>query len=192
MFHIALSHSVFNIINSLFIFLPLINFLEKLTIRLTPAKADAVDMRPMYLEKHLLETPTLALEQSINEIIRMINIAREALKNAVRSFLENDNSFFNKVREQEDAVDNLQKEITQYLVELSQKDLEKSEAEEIPVLLHSVNDVERIGDHAINILEISERKIDQKLPFFGWISDKIEKNGRHHPLYDRKHHNCHA
>lgn len=165
MFHIALSHSVFNIINSLFIFLPLINFLEKLTIRLTPAKADAVDMRPMYLEKHLLETPTLALEQSINEIIRMINIAREALKNAVRSFLENDNSFFNKVREQEDAVDNLQKEITQYLVELSQKDLEKSEAEEIPVLLHSVNDVERIGDHAINILEISERKIDQKLPF---------------------------
>ncbi len=165
MLHIALSHSVFNIINSLFIFLPLINFLEKLTIRLTPAKADAVDMRPMYLEKHLLETPTLALEQSINEIIRMINIAREALKNAVRSFLENDNSFFNKVREQEDAVDNLQKEITQYLVELSQKDLEKSEAEEIPVLLHSVNDVERIGDHAINILEISERKIDQKLPF---------------------------
>ena len=165
MLHIALSHSVFNIINSLFIFLPLINFLEKLTIRLTPAKADAVDMRPMYLEKHLLETPTLALEQSINEIIRMINIAREALKNAVRSFLENDNSFFNKIREQEDAVDNLQKEITQYLVELSQKDLEKSEAEEIPVLLHSVNDVERIGDHAINILEISERKIDQKLPF---------------------------
>ena len=165
MLHIALSHSVFNIINSLFIFLPLIHLLEKLTIRLTPAKADAVDMRPMYLEKHLLETPTLALEQSINEIIRMINIAREALKNAVRSFLENDNSFFNKVREQEDAVDNLQKEITQYLVELSQKDLEKSEAEEIPVLLHSVNDVERIGDHAINILEISERKIDQKLPF---------------------------
>ncbi|MCK5569858.1 MAG: Na/Pi cotransporter family protein, partial [Spirochaetes bacterium] len=165
MLHIALSHSVFNIINSLFIFLPLIHLLEKLTIRLTPAKADAVDMRPMYLEKHLLETPTLALEQSINEIIRMINIAREALKNAVRSFLENDNSFFDKVRKQEDAVDNLQKEITQYLVELSQKDLEKSEAEEIPVLLHSVNDVERIGDHAINILEISERKIDQKLPF---------------------------
>lgn len=165
MFHIALSHSVFNIINSLFIFLPLINFLEKLTIRLTPVKADAVDIRPIYLEKHLLETPTLALEQSINEIIRMINMARDALKNAVRSFLENDNSFFDKVRKQEDAVDNLQKEITQYLVELSQKDLDKSEAEEIPVLLHSVNDVERIGDHAINILEISERKIDQKLPF---------------------------
>lgn len=165
MFHIALSHSVFNIINSLFIFLPLINFLEKLTIRLTPVKADAVDIRPIYLEKHLLETPTLALEQSINEIIRMINMARDALKNAVRSFLENDNSFFDKVRKQEDAVDNLQKEITQYLVELSQKDLDKTEAEEIPVLLHSVNDVERIGDHAINILEISERKIDQKLPF---------------------------
>lgn len=165
MLHIALSHSVFNIINSLFIFLPLINLLEKLTVRLTPAKANAVDMRPMYLEKHLLETPTLALEQSINEIIRMISMAREALENAAKSFFENDNSLFTRIREQEDAVDNLQKEITHYLVELSQKNLEKSEAEEIPVLLHSVNDVERIGDHAINILEISERKIDQKLPF---------------------------
>ncbi|MHC4105874.1 MAG: Na/Pi cotransporter family protein, partial [Planctomycetota bacterium] len=165
MLHIALAHSVFNIINSFVIFLPLINVLEKLTVKLTPARADGVDMSPQYLEKHLLDTPVVALEQSVNEIIRMINIAKEALQNAVKGFFENNSSYFDIVSRQEDAVDNLQKEITQYLVELSQRTLERPEAEKLPVLLHSVNDVERIGDHAINILEISERKIDQKLPF---------------------------
>lgn len=165
MLHIALAHSVFNIINSLVIFLPLINVLEKLTVKLTPARAGEIDMVPQYLEKHLLDTPVVALEQAVNEIIRMITIAKEALQNAVKGFFENDSSYFDKVNKQEDAVDNLQKEITQYLVELSQKNLERPEAEKLPVLLHSVNDAERIGDHAINILEISERKIDQKLPF---------------------------
>jgi phosphate:Na+ symporter len=165
MLHIALSHSAFNIINSFFIFLPLINILEKLSVRLTPPKKGAIDMTPMYLEKHLLETPALALEQAVNEIVRMIKIAHDALSNAITSFLNNDPNLFGKVHEQEDTVDNLQKEITQYLVQLSQKSLEKSEAETIPVLLHSVNDVERVSDHAINILELADRKIDQNLPF---------------------------
>jgi phosphate:Na+ symporter len=165
MLHIALAHSIFNVINSFFIFLPLIGVLEKLAVKLTPARAGVVDMQPMYLEKHLLDTPPLALEQSIKEIIRMIHIAREALENAVQSFLKNDSSLFKKINEQEDAVDNLQKEITQYLIELSQRGLERPEAETIPVLLHSVNDVERVSDHAINITELAERKIDQKCPF---------------------------
>lgn len=175
MLHIALSHSVFNIINSFFIFLPLINILEKLSVRLTPPKKGAIDMTPMYLEKHLLETPTLALEQAVNEIVRMIQIAHDALNNAITSFLNNDPNLFGKIQEQEDTVDNLQKEITQYLVQLSQKSLEKSEAETIPVLLHSVNDVERVSDHAINILELADRKIDQNLPFSEEALSGIDK-----------------
>ena len=175
MLHIALAHSIFNIINSFFIFLPLINILEKLTIRFTRVKPGTLDMGPMYLEKHLLESPPLAIEQAVNEMIRMIHIARDGLQNAVTSFFENDAKLFAKVRGQEDAVDTLQKEITQYLVELSQKNLEKSEAETIPVLLHSVNDVERVGDHAVNILELSERKIDQKLPFTVKANDELKR-----------------
>jgi phosphate:Na+ symporter len=175
MLHIALSHSAFNIINSFFIFLPLINILEKLTVKLTPPKKGEIDMTPMYLEKHLLETPTLALEQSVNEIVRMIQIAHDALNNAIESFLHNDPNLFGKINEQEDAVDNLQKEITQYLVQLSQKRLEESEAETIPVLLHSVNDVERVSDHAINILELANRKIDQNLPFSEEALSGIDK-----------------
>jgi len=165
MLHIALAHSTFNIINSFFVFLPLINLLEKLTIKLTRVKPGAVEMGPIFLEKRLLNTPTLALEQAENEIVRMTNIAHDALKDAITSFFENNSKLFTKINQKEDVVDNLQMEITQYLVELSQKDIETSEAETIPVLIHSVNDIERVSDHAINILELTERKIEKKLPF---------------------------
>jgi len=62
-------------------------------------------------------------------------------------------------------VDNLQKEITQYLVQVSQRNLTPEESEKLPALLHSVNDIERIGDHAENLQELAERALEEKLPF---------------------------
>jgi len=165
MLHIALSHSLFNVINSFFVFLPLINVLEKLSVRFTRARPGEIKMSPVYLEKHLLKNPTLALEQARKEIDRMIDCARKTLSESLRVFFDEDVALIDKARRKEEVVDNLQREITQYLVELSERGLEKDEAETIPVLLHCVNDVERVGDHAMNILELAERKIDQKLPF---------------------------
>lgn len=74
MFYIAVSHSVFNVTNSL-VFLPFINFLEKVCLWMVPKRKDAVDIGPQYLEKHLLETPSIAFEQAHKEIVRMLGIA---------------------------------------------------------------------------------------------------------------------
>lgn len=164
MFYIAVSHSLFNVFNSL-IFLPFIGILEKICIRLVPQKKDAVDIGPQYLERHLLATPSIALEQATKEIVRMLGLSKHAVDEAMRAFFDKDYKLLGKVREKEDAIDNLQVEITNYVVQISQGNLTPEESERLPVLLHSVNDVERIGDHAENIAELAERAIEEKLPF---------------------------
>ncbi len=164
MFYIAVSHSLFNVTNT-FLFLPFIGGLERLCIWLVPKKKGAVEMEPQYLERHLLNTPAIAIEQARRETARMLGVASESVSIAARSFLENSINRLKMVPELEQTVDNLQSEITQYLVELSQRDLSDSESESLPVLIHSVNDVERVGDHSENIVELVERRVEKKLPF---------------------------
>ncbi|MFH1665100.1 MAG: Na/Pi cotransporter family protein [Candidatus Omnitrophota bacterium] len=164
MVYIAVAHSAFNITNML-VFLPFTGALEKACIWLVPRKKGAVEMGTQYLEKHLLETPPIALEQARKETARMLELAERSVSIAVKGFIENDISVTKSISNLEEAVDNLQTEITQYLVDLSTKELAPEESEELPVLIHSVNDIERIGDHSENITELAERKIEGKLPF---------------------------
>ncbi len=164
MIHIAVANSAFKIINAL-VFLPFIGLLEKASIWLVPKKKGAIEMGPKFLEKHLLETPPIAIEQARRETVRMMGLASKSVSSAVKSFFENDLSALKPVAKLEQAVDNLQSAITQYLVELSQRVLSPEESQELPVLIHNVNDIERIGDHSENIVELTERKIDKKLPF---------------------------
>ena len=162
MFHIAVANSVFKIFN-VCLFLPFIGVLEKLSIMLVPRRKGAIELGPRYLEKHLLNTPPIALGQARKEMVRMLGLANKSVGITVKSFLENDLSTVKPVLKMEQAVDNLQSEITQYLIELSQRNLTQEESEELPVLIHSVNDIERIGDHSENIFELSERKIERRL-----------------------------
>jgi phosphate:Na+ symporter len=164
MFCIAVFHSCFNIFNAV-AFLPFIGWLEKASIWLVPKKKGMVEMGTQYLEKHLLATPSIAIEQARKEACRMLEMASSSVSFAVKGFFEDDKKALKPIANIEQAVDTLQSEITQYLVEVSQKDLQPEESEELPVLIHSVNDIERIGDHAENIKELAEQKIEDKRPF---------------------------
>ena len=163
-FHIALSHTMFNVVNS-FLFLPLVGVLQRIVLRIIPVTAEEAEMRPVTLERHLLATPRLALEQARGELVRMMHAAREALGSAVMGLRHNDRRQIQRVQAKEEATDQFQTEITRYLVELSQRHLSPEMANELPVLLHSVNDIERVGDLAVNIAEIATRKIDQDIQF---------------------------
>ncbi|OIO39412.1 MAG: hypothetical protein AUJ75_01265 [Candidatus Omnitrophica bacterium CG1_02_49_10] len=161
--HIANSHTVFNIVNTL-VFLPLVGFLEKAVMFIIPGKEESILAEPQYLEKHLLDTPSLALYQAKKEIVRMTEIAKDALSDTREGLIERSAKPLKRVANKEDAIDNLQREITLYLVELSKRPLGQEEADKLPPLLHSVNDIERIGDHAENIVELIERAIEENMP----------------------------
>jgi len=164
MLHIALAHSTFNVVNTA-IFLPLAGVLETVARKIVKVGEEYISLEPKYLERHLLETPSLALEQSKKEIVRMLDLARSALDDSFELFLKGKTELEKRIVKKEEAVDNLQAEITRYLIDISMEGLEQHEAEMLPVFIHSVNDIERVADHAENILELAQRMMDQGLKF---------------------------
>jgi phosphate:Na+ symporter len=139
--------------------------LENLVVRFVPERPGDAAARPVILEEHLLDTPVIALGQAKREIIRMAKTAKKALMRSVNGIVNNDRADLESTRQIEDFIDGFQLQITSYLSALSRRHLSDEVSMELPVLLHTVNDLERIGDHAVNIVEIAERKIEQKLSF---------------------------
>jgi phosphate:Na+ symporter len=154
---VANSHTLFNVLNAA-AFIPLVGVLRTVAERVIPGGMMDLRIEPKFLERHLLATPLVALEQAKKEITRMAEIARQTVWTSTRAFFGGDRASFKQVHHLEDGIDNLQREITHYLVELAERNLTEVESEQLPVLLHTVNDIERIGDHAENIVELAERK----------------------------------
>jgi len=161
---IAIAHTTFNVVNSL-IFLPLASVLEKTVLKLVPVRSSEAGAQAVILERHLLSTPEIALEQARREIVRMAQTAKMGFLDAIDGLTGDEKRKLESAHVAEEFTDTQQYEITTYLTELSRRQLSEEVANSLPVLLHTVNDLERIGDHAINVVEIAMRKIEQKLVF---------------------------
>ena len=175
MVHIAMAHTVFNVINTM-IFLPFTKALERVVVWVTPAgKGPQVEGAPQFLDRRLLQTPPVALVQARKEVLRMIEMARDAVRIPMDGLFDRNNKHLDHVSDIEDAIDQLQTEITRYMVELSRVQLDPEVADELPVWLHSINDIEKIGDHAENLADLTDRVLDGKVFFSDEGVEQIRK-----------------
>mgnify|MGYP006286824417 CR=1 FL=1 len=171
---IANSHTFFNVINTA-LFMGLIVFLKKASIWIIPIHEDENKERPHLLEPHLLDSPPIALELVRKELIHMINVSQRAANLGIRSIMNDDIKAAKKTHKLEDTTDDFQQAITQYLVSLSERDLSTLESEQLPTLMHSVNDIERVGDLAENLAEIGEGMQESKIHFSQEASRNLEE-----------------
>jgi phosphate:Na+ symporter len=95
----------------------------------------------------------------------MTRLGRESIHQAFEAYRREDLKGLENVKRREDAIDTLQHDVTAYLVELSQRTLTDEESQLLPLLMHCVNDLERVGDQAENIGELAERRVRQKVNF---------------------------
>ena len=160
MLHIALAHTTFNVINSVFIFLPLISLLEKVTIKVTPVGRDEINEEPLYLEPKLIDTPSVALDQTVKEIVRMLEMVYRNFVDSYNAFLQKNIKMKRKIQKTEDMINSFQNEIFHYLEKIFQRAIEKPEAEKIPGLIHVVNDIERAGDYTVKISRLLEMRFE--------------------------------
>lgn len=162
---IANAHMFFNLFGVL-VFFPFINQLVKLAEKLVPGEDEAAsEMSLQYLSESILKTPPAALSQAINEINRMLTLAHKNVQLAMESFFGGnaDAALTNELEDREKAINYLSHEITKYLVLINQTELSEHEAALVGGLFHVVNDIERIGDHAENILEYAQARVTDKV-----------------------------
>ncbi len=164
MAEMAAANTLIKVVNTA-IFLPLIGLLEALVVRILPIKPEEAEEKPAVLEEHLLATPAIAFQQVTRELLRMEKIARKAARQAIAGLIENDPAKLASARRKEQRTDEFQYEITAYLSKLARRTLPRQLSDEIPVLLHTINDLERIGDLAVNIAEVADRKQAQGVEF---------------------------
>ena len=145
------------------VMLPLVPVMAWLVRWLVPTREDEEEL--IYLEPHLLDTPALALERSVAETVFMARLAHKSIDESFHAFRDRNHTLPPGIRKREEKIDRRQEEITNYLVQLTQRDMSEVESRQLPLLIHTVNDLERIGDHAENLVELAERRVDRKLPF---------------------------
>jgi phosphate:Na+ symporter len=109
-----------------------------------------------YLDPLLLSTPPIAIEQCLVQLSYMTLLCHKNIGAAFQAFVHRRTTEIPEIEEREERIDQLQSEITEYLVKLSLRDLAARESRAIPRLIHCINDAERIGDHAENLLELTE------------------------------------
>ena len=172
---IANAHTIFNVLNTILL-LPFIPILAKLCEKILPLKNSKVKYQK--LEPHLLDTPPIALAQTTSSLRQMLKKAWKMIDCSLKIYIANDEknqSIVKQLEKREADIDERQKDITEYLSQLMRRDLTQKEAEQIPMLLHCTNDVERIGDHTELIRAITEKLNDDHIRF----SPEAEKEFKH-------------
>ncbi|PLX90011.1 MAG: Na/Pi cotransporter, partial [Desulfuromonas sp.] len=172
--HIANTHTLFNIVNTI-VFLPLIGLLAKLSTMLVRGAEEEIEYHLKYLDARVLNTPPIALGQARAETLRMAQIASTMVDDSLAFLQDNDLKRVPGLVKREELVDLLQKEITDFLVSLSQKSITQETSREVASMMHMVNDIERIGDHCENLWRLCQRKLDQKIDFSSIAQSEIQE-----------------
>lgn len=166
---IAAMHTTFNIVATL-ILLPMAGVLEKLSLMIVKKdaeeeKQEAEQAAFIRMDERFLNTPAFALEQANSYAIKMAEITKESLDEAIQLFFKYDPDIAKEVARKEQLVDKYDDEIDSYLVKLSSKNLSVKDTRKLNMIQHSIGDFERISDHAMNLVEAAKQMYKKEQSF---------------------------
>lgn len=160
---IAFAHGTFNVTNTLIQF-PFIAVLAWIVTKIIRGEDSAIDFKPQHLNPIFIEqSPAIALTEAQKEIIRMAEFSLNGLKEANQFLNTQDKKHADMATQLEGAINNLDKKIIEYLVLLSEKPLSPTDSEKHSVLAGVVGDIERVGDHVENLVELVDFQISNRV-----------------------------
>ncbi|MBE5752842.1 MAG: Na/Pi cotransporter family protein [Clostridiales bacterium] len=172
---VSVFHVVFNVSTTI-VFLPFIKRLVKFSKFVIKDKAEIEqEIKLKYVDKRLLNTPSIALGQLTKEIFRVADMTMENLNTAMNGFIERDTSVAEQVTANNEIIAKLDKEISDYLVRISNSNVSFSNEKLVNILHHNLGDISRIADLSDNVVKYTRREVRDNLVFSEGINDKILK-----------------
>ena len=167
MTQISFIHTVFNV-GTTIILMPFSGYIIKFAMKVNGLKAvetKSDEAELVHLDKRMMSTPSVAVEGAKLETIRMRRIARENLSLALSTLSDHDEEKMADVKQREFVIDKLCDNISKYLIDLCMLHLSDKDNEMVTSLLNTVSDMERVGDHAENIVELAEEMKQEGISF---------------------------
>ena len=163
MWDVALVHTVFKII-CVIILGPFYKLLEKLAVLTIRDKKGEITSANL-LDERLLDTPAIAVDRATQVTCTMAEMSCQTLKDSLSLFDNYDPKLANSIRDVESKIDTMEDSLGSYLVKISSCHLDESDSRQVTKLLHIIGDLERISDHAVNIVESAEEMREKKFSF---------------------------
>ncbi|HYF81483.1 MAG TPA: Na/Pi cotransporter family protein [Clostridia bacterium] len=161
---IANAHTLFNITNTI-IQLPFAALLIAFVNKIIPGE-DVYDKFALkFLDKRILETPSIAVGQIVKEVVRMGDIARCNVQKSIEAIINGDEKLIDEIYNNEKVINELEKRIGEYLQAVSNLAIGEEQLKKVGMLFSTIHDVERMGDHAENLAEIAQYKLSNKVIF---------------------------
>lgn len=173
--HLANAHTVFSILSAIF-FLPLIGFFARSATVILPSRGGEIDIepRPKFIDVRVVNTPSIAFIQARSEMKRMAEVTGSMFHEMVEQFNSYNARSALRIKQKEDLLDVLQRDISSFLFTLSREPISAENAIEIPTMLQIINELEHIGDQSEAVMEYVRRKKEEKLRFSGTAMAEIK------------------
>ncbi len=162
---IANANTLFNVIMAV-VFLPFLSLFARLLVKIVPEKTGEKRFGPLYLDDHVLSTPSLALGQATREALRASDIVREMLTDMIRGLQSDDPAIVEDIKRRDNFVDLLDRQIRLYIARLSSSSLTEAQSRRVLTVLEVTRNLENIGDIVDrNIMPIALKRINKGFVF---------------------------
>ncbi|WP_257008299.1 Na/Pi cotransporter family protein [Bacillus sp. FJAT-45350] len=160
---IAFAHGIFNVANTL-IQLPFVALLALIAVKIIPGQEYEIEYKAKHLDPSFIgSSPSIALGQAKAEVLRMADFSEKGLQEASQYMATGQKRHAEMAVQFEEAINNLDRKITEYLIQISSRSLSDPDSKLHSTLMDTVRDIERIGDHFENIIELKDYALTNKI-----------------------------
>ncbi len=161
---IALVHTIFNVFTTALL-LPFSKMLEKIAYLVIREEEDGKAEEYAFLDERLFKTPSVAISECQNLTVEMSIIAESTIHSAIALTGNYTEAGRDEILAMEDKLDHFEDKLGTALVKLSGFDNSDSDSKKISMMLHTIGDFERLGDHAVNLEKAAEEIYEKKIVF---------------------------